>query len=132
LPNVNLIAVIVAAVVNMVVGSLWYSKMMFANQWMKLTGKSMANMKGANQAMVMMAVVSLVEAYILAVVISAFGAIDLLGGAKVGFWIWLGFVVTTRASDILFEKRPAKLYQINVGYELVAFILMGAVIAFVH
>lgn len=125
--QLNWVAVVVAAIVNMIIGSLWYSKLLFAAQWSKLTGQK--DMKGVQGAMVWMVVVSLVEAAILAWVIKMTGTVGVTGGLKVGFLTWLGFIVTTSASEIIFEKRPMKLYRINMGYQLVAFLIMGAVIA---
>ena len=127
--SVNIVAVIIAALVNMVVGSLWYSKMLFANQWMKLIGKSMSDMKGAQKAYVLAAVVSLVEAYVLATFLQMSGAMGITEGVKTAFLIWLGFVATTQASYYIFEGRPLKLYNINVGYQLVSFLVMGAVLS---
>ena len=43
MPNVdiNIWAVIVAAIVNMVVGSFWYSKSLFGKEWAKLVGRKL-------------------------------------------------------------------------------------------
>ena len=129
--NINFLAVIIATFVNIAVGSLWYSKLMFANTWMKLTGKSMSDMKGANKSMAIMGLVSLIEAYFLSVVIHNFGSTGLSGGVKTAILVWFGFIVTTRSSDVLFEQRPAKLYQIHIAYQFVAFVLMGAVLSLI-
>ena len=130
--SVNILAVVVAVVANMVLGMLWYSKALFAKQWLKLIGKSEAQLKGAQQAMGLAVLVSLVEAYFLAVLINNLGANTLLGGAKVGGLVWLGFIATTMLNEVIFEGRSSKLYQIQVGYQLVSFVIMGALLAVIH
>ncbi len=52
-------------------------------------------------------------------------------GALAGVITWLGFVATTRASAVLFEKRPLGLYWINAGYDLISLALMGTILALI-
>lgn len=129
---VNYLAIVIAAIANMIVGSVWFSKALFANQWMALIGKTHAQLKRAQQAMVLAAVVSLIEAYVLARFIIFSGESTLLGGAKIGLWVWVGFVATVMSGMVIFENRPMKLYYITAGYQLVSFLVMGAIIASMH
>ena len=48
---------------------------------------------------------------------------------KVGFAVWLGFVTTVQLTSVLFAKQPLKLYLINTGYQLVCYLVMGAILA---
>ena len=48
---------------------------------------------------------------------------------QTGFWLWLGFVATTQLSTVIFEERNFGLYLLNVGYQLVACLVCGAVLA---
>ena len=47
--EVNYLAVLVAAIVNMVVGALWYSPLLFGKAWMKLTGFNKKQLKKAKE-----------------------------------------------------------------------------------
>jgi hypothetical protein len=132
--HVNYLAVIVAAIANMVIGSLWYSPALFGKEWMRLTGHKMGSGKGVSTAYIMAAVVSLVEAFVLARFITIDAAttylpVNIMEAVKVAAWVWVGFVATVVASSFIFEGRPMKLYQITVGYQLVSFLVMGAIIA---
>jgi hypothetical protein len=40
-------------------------------------------------------------------------------GIKVGFGVWIAFVMTVQLTDKLFSNRPLKLFLINTGYQLV-------------
>jgi hypothetical protein len=48
---------------------------------------------------------------------------------KIGFAVWLGFVTTVQLTGALFGKQPTKLYLINTGYQLVCYLIMGAILA---
>ncbi len=128
--QVNYLAVLVAAVLNMVAGAIWYSPMLFAKPWIKLTGKK--DMQGGGVGYGIAALCSLAIAYVLAHFVQLAGAMDWMDGVKTGLWAWVGFVATTAAANYVFEGRPWKLYWINVGYPLVAFVLMGALLAAWH
>jgi len=131
--NVNWVAVLAAAVLNMTIGSLWYSSLVLGKQWTKLmegSGKNLAEMKkGAVKAYAVSFLSALLLAYVLASVVSALDAFNVLQGATVAFWLWLGFIATTSLSGVLFEQRSFNLYLINAGYYLVSFLLMGALFA---
>ena len=51
------------------------------------------------------------------------------GGLWLGTLLWLGFVGAVMITDVLFDGKKPGLYLISAGYFLVAFALMGAVLA---
>lgn len=127
--SVNLIAVLVGAVINMVIGSLWYSKMLFGAQWMKLVGISEADMKkNGSKGMVFAAITALIVSYVLAKFVIISGASSAIDGAKIGFWVWV-IVAGTSLSMNMFEGKSLKIFQINATYQLVTFLIIGGVLA---
>ncbi len=135
IPAVNLPAVLVAAVANMVVGMVWYSPPAFGKAWMALVGMTPEKMeqmkkdKSPQKAMGLMLVAALWTAFSLGVAVRWAGVSSALDGAVVGLLIWLGFVATTSAASVLFESRPAKLYLINNAHFAVNFAISGAILA---
>ncbi len=133
LPNVNLLAVVVAAGINMAIGSAWYSPRLFGQHWQSLMGKTAAELeamkKSAKNAYMASGIAALVTAYVLAHVINLALATTVMEGARTGFLIWLGFVATTALIPVAFEGRKRGLYLIFAGYQLVAFIAMGGLLA---
>ncbi len=131
--DTNWVAVIISAVIAMALGTFWYSPAGFGKQWMKLTGISRKKMNGSKTNMPMIygvqAVASIITAYVLSNIISFAGAMDIMSGAIVGFWVWLGFVATIMISSVLYEGKSLNLYWINASYQLVTLVLMGAVLA---
>lgn len=134
IPAVNLPAVLVAAVANMVVGMVWYSPKVFGNRWMALTGitpQKIEEMKKSGKPQKAMGLVflgAILSAAFLAVAIRWAGAATPLDGAVVGLLIWLGFIATTSAAGVLFEGRPANLYLLNNSHFAVNFALSGAIL----
>ena len=129
--QVNLVSVVVASVAAMGVGFAWYSNALFGKKWMKLTGRSEANMdkSGMMKTFGVTFLVTLVSAYILSMFIHYAGAYTIFNGAKTGLWAFLGFVLPTTLANHLFSKEPHELYVIVAGHHLVGLLLMGAILA---
>jgi hypothetical protein len=131
--QVNYIAILLASVVSMAVGFLWYSPVMFAKSWMKLMGYTAESMEKAKKSMGKMYtlsfVASLVTAYVLAHVMvlseNYFHYSSLVTGLSSAFWMWLGFVAPVQMTDVLFGGKKWDLFVINTGYQLVALLGMG-------
>ncbi len=124
--TVNYLAVLIAAILNMALGALWYSPALFGKSWMALTQKRMA---GSQRAYALTFVGSLLMAYAVARIVWYAQAHSVIAGALIGLLTWIGFVATTHASNYLFEGKSFSLYSLNTGYHLVALIIMGALLA---
>jgi hypothetical protein len=126
--NINLLAVILAGVVNMIVGSFWYSPAGFGKLWMKLSKVEMG--KGGNMGLLygITFVSALVQAYVLALVINYAGAMGAVDGAMIGLLLGVGFVATTYLNQVIFGNKPLQLYYLDMGYYLVVLSINGALI----
>ena len=128
--NVNFLAVFVGAIIEMLLGFLWYGPL-FAKPWMALQGWTQERMQGSNPNPVIYLVPflgALVTAYVLALVIQAAQMGTLAGGAGLGLLVGIGFVAPAFASNYTFSSRPFKLFMIDAGYYLVAPVLIGALL----
>jgi hypothetical protein len=129
--GINYLAIVVAAIVIFMLGGLWYSPVLFAKRWVALQGRTMDDMKamGASPAMYLeVFVCGLLTAWVLAVVIAHYGAITVSGGAMVGVLCWIGFAGATSYGSALFSSKPKALWAIDSGYNLVAFVVAGAIL----
>ena len=134
--GVNLWSVLAAAVATMILGFLWYSPLLFAKPWTLAMGydpndkaKMEEMRKGAGKLYGITFVASLISAFVLAKIIDITTVNSTLYGMKIGFAVWLGFVTTVQLTSTLFKKRPIKLYWIDTGYQLVCYLVMGAILA---
>jgi hypothetical protein len=134
---INYLAVLVAAIVAIVLGFLWYGPF-FGKPWMKLMGITPEKMeegkkKGMGGTYAMMTVTTLLMSFVLShALVFAATYLDESGwyaGVMTGFWNWLGFVVPVSMGSVLWERKPWKLWCINAGYYLVSMMLMGIVLA---
>ncbi|MBI2085465.1 MAG: DUF1761 domain-containing protein [Candidatus Aenigmarchaeota archaeon] len=134
LGSAGLVPIVVSAIASMIIGMIWYSPMLFGKSWMnemKMNAKKMLSMKksgGINKAYMLSFAGSLLTAYVLGYFVNLLGANTAMGGAAVGFWAWLGFVVTTNSSGVLYEGKSAKSYYIGAAHQLVNMMVMGAIV----
>jgi len=133
--SLNWLAVLVAAISTMVVGFLWYSPLLFAKPWMREMGydpndkaKTEEMKKTAGPAYAGSMVAGLISAFTLALILHGLRAEDLHFGIMASFHIWLGFVATVQFTGALFMKQSMKLFAINTGYQLVCYLVMGAIL----
>lgn len=135
--EINWLAIILATVSTMVVGSIWYTPKVFGNKWMQLakvkpTGKA----SDAAGAMAITVLVSFITAYVLAHVTFLahhfFQNSFLQDALSTAFWVWLGFTATRFITHDAFEMRPKALTFLNVAHEFVTFLVMGLIIGLVH
>jgi hypothetical protein len=50
-------------------------------------------------------------------------------GAVMGFWVWLGFIVTSTSMDVIWMGRKLKLWLFESACSLVVMTVMGAMLA---
>jgi hypothetical protein len=132
LTGVNWVAVIVAAVVGIVIGFVWYRPQVFGRRWAQESGIDLPQPGEVPPPMTLVgAVVTAgLTAYVLAVLIRGLGAATLVNGAIVGALVWLGFVATWLGSGVFFEGRSVKWWAINAGQALVSLVVTGAIIGY--
>lgn len=126
--EVNYIAVVVATLFSMILGSFWYSNALFGKIWQEDSKVEMGKV-AATKAYVLTTVGALVLAYVTALFLGMLNVTTIQGGVQTGFWIWLGFVATTSLVHHVFEGKPMRLYFVNIGYHLVELMVIGAILA---
>jgi hypothetical protein len=130
--TVNLLAVLVAAIVMFVIGSVWYGAL-FSRQWRALQGVPEGSpMTGIGVTLAGGFIVTQVMAYVLARYVVHYGAPSFGEGVLTGFMAWIGFAATVTANQILYERRPWLLWAINNGYLLIGLVVMGAILGWWH
>jgi hypothetical protein len=129
--GVNWLAVIVAAVVGIIVGFVWYAPQVFGRRWARASGIDLPQPGQVQPITYVGAIVAAaVTAYVLAVIVRGLGAASLADGAIVGLVVWLGFVAPWLASGVLFERRSTEWWAINAGQAIVSLVIMGAIIGY--
>lgn len=127
--GVNYIAVVVAAVVALVIGFIWYSPRVFGNRWMAYLGTTQAQLGNPGPTgMAVGVVASLLNAWVLAVLSLNLEGKTLTDGILLGALAWLGFMATITAAQISFEKKPWGLWVLNNAHNLLVQVIMAAIV----
>jgi len=129
---VNWLAIVIAAIANMIVGFLWYGTWAFGKSWMTLSGRTMGEgfPAGPGPLYAMTAAAAIVQAITMSWFVSQTGANSGAAGAIIGLYVGLGFVATAMFAEVLFAGRHPRLYAITAGYSVVAAIVQGMIIGF--
>lgn len=128
--QINYLAVLTAAVAQMILGALWYSPVLFAKPWMKLLGMKESDMKkeGMGLKYGLTFIFALIMPYVLSHFLQAAGVSTIQDGLTVAFWAWLGFSLATFAPSYIFLGKPWKLLAIDNGYHLVGMLIASVIL----
>ena len=139
---INYLAIAVCVILNMVLGALWYSPLLFGTIWAKLMGADFNKMKNdpnfqknAQKGYIVASLCHLIMTVVMAHFIEYTHASgSWFDGLKIGFSCWLGFTFTTMLTNHLFSKNNSSwlLAAINIAYPMVALSMTGALLAAWH
>ena len=128
--HVNYLAVLVAAIANYVIATIWYAAI-FGKVWQKLTG--ITDMKPAPMNIVLVLIGSLILSYVLAHSIIFGNAYlkmgGISGGIMGGFFGWLGYIAPVTLSTKLYEKKPWGLWLLDNAFWLISLVVMGIILS---
>ena len=132
-PSINYIAVILATLSSMIVGSIWYTPKVFGNYWMKAAGITPSgNAKDAIRPIIITVIVSFVTAWVLAGAVSIsfafYGGSFLVNSLLTALILWAGFTAARFITHDAFDGRPTGLTVLNVAHEFVTLMIMALII----
>ncbi|MEK6918423.1 MAG: DUF1761 domain-containing protein [Nanoarchaeota archaeon] len=130
----NLLGVLIAAVASIILGMVWYGPL-FGKLWMKLSGIKMtdkqiqeAKKKGMTAQMIAAFLGNVVMAVAISVLFSALGVSSLGAAWALAVVLWVGFILTTTMSGVLWEGKSLSLYSLNNLYTLVHILMVSAIV----
>jgi len=127
--GVNYVAVIIAALAGFGLGAIWYT--VLSKPWMHAVGLTEAD-RPQGSAQVVLFAIAIVALFIMALMLAGvmghLGDITIRGGVISGFFVWLGFVITTMGVNHAFSGAKPMLTLIDGGYWLAVLLIQGAVI----
>ena len=126
--GLNYLAILAAAIGAFVFGSAYYG--ILGRSWMAALGVAdgEAGPRMSPTPFIVAFLAELVMAWVLAGVMAHLGSITVRTGMISGAFCWLGFVITTLASNYAFQGRPRTLTVIDGGHWLGVLLIQGAVI----
>lgn len=126
--GINYVAILIAAVAAFIFGWIYY--MTLSTQWMAALGKKKEDMKPSATPLVVSILGLVVMAWVLAGTMGHLGAgqVTIKNGVVSALFLWLGFVVTTLATNNSFGGRKFALTAIDSGHWLGVLVIQGAII----
>lgn len=125
----NWIAIVVAVVVNIALGFLWFSPVLFLKPWQALRPDKTPPSGTASPLLYVITMAgTFVSAVTLDWIMELANARSLAGGLIIGLYAGLGLVAPAILSDNLYNERPFKLYLIVAGFPVLGLAVMGAII----
>lgn len=131
LSQIEIVPVVASTVISFLLGWLYYSPAVAGKTWMKLQKidpkKAKGMKKGMGKMMVGVLISLFVAASTISILVNVIGVTTVLGGAALGFGLWLGLIASTMAMNYM-HKKGAGLFSIETTYVALSFVIMGAVI----
>ena len=136
--GMNFLAIVAAAVAAWIFGAVYYTAL--SKPWLAAVGISMAEMKrrqaeGTGKLkgiapFILSFVSEIIMAWVMAGVLGHLGPgqVTLRNGVVTALFLWLGFVLTTIATNNAYPGRKPMLTVIDAGHWLGAMLIIGAVV----
>ena len=129
--GINYVAVISATLAGFGLGAVWYC--VLCRAWLHAIGKTEDELKkDPGSAKALPFIVALVALFVMALMLAGLmghlGDVTVKGGVISGFFVWLGFVITTMGVNHAFGGAKPILTLIDGGHWLAVLLVMGAVI----
>lgn len=128
----NVIAVLVTAFIPLILGTLWYSSLLFGKVWMKLEGfQEGEDKKPMLNKIIISYLTYFLMAYAISILVNYLVVASVLPALTLGLVLWLGFAVPAGITNYVWslQEKPWKLYFIQTSYFLVSILLMSVTLA---
>ncbi|MBI1307681.1 MAG: DUF1761 family protein [Bacteroidetes bacterium] len=136
--EINYLAVVVATVVNFIIGFLWYTPL-FGKAWGREMGYDMnekPDPKVLMKGMAFMIIGNFLMSWVLAHNMGAWSfvpgsdASNALGtGLSAAIFTWLGFYFPNDLGSTVWERKSWKLFGINTGYHFVSLLVVALILS---
>lgn len=128
-PRINYIAIVTCVVFQFIFGLIWYSPWVFNDYWFSLARLDLETVEALGIQPYLMSIVSLIAAtYALAWIIITTHSTNAKSGAKIGFYMWLGFLAPAVFAGNAFKGFDIELSVIESSADLINFLVAGAVL----
>jgi len=131
---INYWAVLAAAVLAIVIGSIWWGPL-FGKMWMRENGLDKLSpgeqdkmQKGMGMLYAQQAILSLLQAWVLAYTLNKLGSSGAVEGMKFAAIFWIGFNLPIQYGTILWGNKKFKFVSAVLASSFITMITMGAIV----
>lgn len=111
-----MIPIIIAIVINMMLGMYWYSPKLFGPLWARELGFQLNDMKPGPEQYSAALIVNIMIVMALFVLVQFFNIQTIVSAVEIALISWLGLIASTHFSAVIWCKKPLKVYLIEIGY----------------
>ncbi|MDB5266416.1 MAG: hypothetical protein JWN89_231 [Parcubacteria group bacterium] len=134
--TIHWLPVLIIIVINLIIGSLWYSPKMFSGYWVRESNIKPVTDKAEMQRMMMKGMIfqifiTGIEAVIYHALMHGVGVATLGDSLKLSLALWLGFVVPSFIGMVIWEGKPWGLFFLHVANQLLNLLIIGLVYSLV-
>ena len=129
---IDISAVVVATVMSMGLGLIWYAPWVFGPVW-KRSSEEKKEKDGLPQSPSWISylasfVMTFISAYIIGALFGSLLVVTIGGMILVGVCMWAGFVLPVKLADLFYGREDISSFSVIVGYHLLSLVLMSVVI----
>jgi hypothetical protein len=132
--NINYWSILIAAIAGFAFGAVWYIAL--SRQWLAARGLTEAEAKAKTGSSPLPFIISFVALLIIAWMLAGILLHLARGGTEMsvrsgvisGFFLWLGFVITTMAVNHAFQGERRALTLVDGGHWLGVLLIQGAIL----
>lgn len=131
--TINFWPILVASIVSFGIGGLWYSPILFGREKMELVALANKNFDpadgtGSFKSYIVQFIATIITFCVLAFAIAAINIQNASDGGFLAFLAWLGFMLPSYLSGLIWKKEPFKLFLIDSVNYLLILVIGGAII----
>ena len=127
MPDVNVFAILVAAIVVLVLGSTYY--VVFATKWAQLSDAGARESRPKPWKLAVELVRGLILAAVVAGLASQGKISDAGGGLLLGTALWIGFPFVLWTGAMMWENTPWRLAALHAGDWLVKLLVVAVIVS---
>lgn len=127
--EINWLAVIVVGIIYFLIVFFWYYPNIFGNMWLELVGKDGVAKSKIIKESIVMVFTSIISVLIIEILIDLTMWNDIGSAVLIGLLVWIGFVAMVAINQNIFNDRGVKLFFIEYGSYLVAFLVSAIILA---
>jgi hypothetical protein len=123
--DINYLAILVAWIVHIVMGLVWFRPKLFGKEWLRLTGK---DLEPAKKWLIPALIGHLLMILVLVILIKLTNSTNGLSGMLIGLLTWIGFIVPMESGELVWEKIPFRLFLLRTGNQLIGIAVSGFIL----
>jgi hypothetical protein len=128
--SINYLSVLIASVIVIGLGILWYSPILFGNIWVKLQSLKKEEVKGLSSLSFINVLLSaLVGTLVIALLLTIRDETTVVHALIISILVGI-FTSAKIGMNHIFESRPLGYYFITIGYHLFSCIITGLILGF--